>query len=460
MTSWDSTNVSIGDIFDWTNSNRLELQPDFQRRELWTQAARVMLIDSILKNIPIPKFYARRKVRDDATYREVIDGQQRLRAILDFRHGRFALTSPPCEERFSGKRFEDLEQDDRDLFTNYRIDMNEITSATDDEVRQIYLRINKYMKQLNKQELRRADFPGDFLEISEELALSDILDEFKIFTPANRRRMADVEFVSELLALMLRQYPLDKKEQLDKVYEEYMQWEESQSGNIIQRFYDVLNDCQVIFNGEGLHGQGELPSIEKTRFRQKSDFYSLFGAINNLKLRGGKIVGKDLRPLRTDLSILNYHIEPSSNIATLREYAIRCVSDANSASSRRWRINLLENILCGTYLQKLFKSSGDIFSDVLYEIIWSGEFCPTPIEVCPLSNEEFTPTPENSVLVWDERSHVLQMSNAQYMQRESIEKIKLNGDEAKLSCWQIIDPLCQPSDNLEQISMELDYGSN
>ncbi|MBD2316354.1 DUF262 domain-containing protein [Phormidium tenue] len=455
MTSWDSTNVSIGDIFDWTNLNRLELRPDFQRREVWSQAARVMLIDSILKNIPIPKFYARRMVRDNATFREVIDGQQRLRAILDFKHGVFALTSPPCEERFRGRRFEDLEQRDRDLFVNYRLDMNEITSATDDEVRQIYWRINKYMKQLNKQELRRADFPGDFLKISEDLALSDTLDEFKVFTPANRRRMADVEFVSELLALMIRESPLDKKEQLDAVYEEYMNWAKPDSEEVIQRFNQVINDCQIIFDGDGLHGK--LAAIGHTRFRQKSDFYSLFGAIYNLHRQGGSITGKDLKPLRTDLSILDYHIAPSSDVVTLREYAIRCVSDANSASSRRWRIDLLENIICGTYLQKLSKSSEKIFSSILYDIIWGGQLCPPSNETCPFSGVEFSPTPENSILAWTGKSNVLQMSNAQYIQREILEAIKLKDEEAKLDGWLIVDPLHQSSDNPNQISMELDY---
>lgn len=75
MVNWDSTQMSAGDIRDLINSHRLELRPDFQRQEVWAVAAKIMLIDSILKNIPMPKFYLLRDVRETAIFRSVIDGQ-------------------------------------------------------------------------------------------------------------------------------------------------------------------------------------------------------------------------------------------------------------------------------------------------------------------------------------------------------------------------------------------------
>jgi hypothetical protein len=311
--------------------------------------------------------------------------------------------------------------------------MYEVTDITDAEVRQMYSRVNKYVKPLNKQELRRADFPGDFLNISEELALLDNFDDFKIFTPANRRRMADVEFVSELLALMIRQKPLDKKEQLDAVYEEYMNWTEPQRDETIKYFNEILNDCQHIF------GENELAAVSSTRFRQKADFYSLFGAIYNLRRRGGDLANRDLEPLRSDLSLLNHHIEPSSHIDILKEYAIRCVSDANSASSRRWRINLLENILQGTYLREMSEDTARFFSAILYEAINGDGLCPSGTETCLLSDADFQPTKENSVLAWSKDSQVFQMENALFIKREALE-------QTDYSSWLVIDPLSQQLD--------------
>ena len=446
MVRWDSTQMSIGDIRDLTNSHRLELRPDFQRQEVWAVAAKVMLIDSILKNIPMPKFYLLRHIRGEATFRAVIDGQQRLRSILGFIANEFSLKSPPCEIHLHNKYFQDLEQADREKFINYRIDMYEVTDITDAEVRQMYSRVNKYVKPLNKQELRRADFPGDFLDVSEELASLDNFDDFKIFTPANRRRMADVEFVSELLALMIRQKPLDKKEQLDAVYEEFMTWTEPQRGETIKYFNHILNDCQCIF------GENELPAISSTRFRQKADFYSLFGAIYNLYRKGGSLAGRDLKPLRADLFLLDCNINPSSYISVFQEYAIRCVSDANSASSRRWRINFLECILQGTYLRKISGNTPHYFSKILYENLYSGGFCRVSVP-CLLSDkddEEFEPTENNSVVAWHRLSPVYQIENAAgFIKREDLEKV----DDRD---WLVIDPLSYQSDvEADQLEINL-----
>ncbi len=75
---WESYSHPISDIRDWDNNHRLELKPDFQRNEVWSRAAQIMLIDTIIKGIPIPKIYIKSIMNNGNTYRVVIDGQQRL----------------------------------------------------------------------------------------------------------------------------------------------------------------------------------------------------------------------------------------------------------------------------------------------------------------------------------------------------------------------------------------------
>ena len=49
---WESYSHPISDVRDWKDGCRLELRPDFQRNEVWTKAAQIMLIDTIIwKNI-------------------------------------------------------------------------------------------------------------------------------------------------------------------------------------------------------------------------------------------------------------------------------------------------------------------------------------------------------------------------------------------------------------------------
>ncbi|WP_214069592.1 DUF262 domain-containing protein [Photorhabdus hainanensis] len=54
---WVSTTHPISDIRDWNDAGTLILQPDYQRREVWGIAAKIMLIDSIMNAIPMPKIF-------------------------------------------------------------------------------------------------------------------------------------------------------------------------------------------------------------------------------------------------------------------------------------------------------------------------------------------------------------------------------------------------------------------
>ena len=124
MAFWQPINHHISDIRDWRDSNRLELQPSFQRRAVWSATARIMLIDTILRDLPMPKIFVATTLKDERTYRIVIDGQQRISAILDFLSDRFALKRPYCGEA-AGKRFSDLDTATKGRFLRYNIDFNE-----------------------------------------------------------------------------------------------------------------------------------------------------------------------------------------------------------------------------------------------------------------------------------------------------------------------------------------------
>src|SRR5207245_8235487 len=76
----------IADFVQWNNRDELRLSPQFQRRPVWLPKARSYLIDTIIRGLPVPPIYVRELIdaRSQRVTREVIDGQQRLRAVLDF----------------------------------------------------------------------------------------------------------------------------------------------------------------------------------------------------------------------------------------------------------------------------------------------------------------------------------------------------------------------------------------
>ena len=94
MGTWNSSPHPISDVNDWQRAGRLELQPDFQRREVWSPAAKIMLIDTVLRDVPMPKMFLWNELIAGSTHRRVIDGQQRLSAILGFLRDEFGLDAP------------------------------------------------------------------------------------------------------------------------------------------------------------------------------------------------------------------------------------------------------------------------------------------------------------------------------------------------------------------------------
>lgn len=89
----------------------IDLQPDYQRGEIWNTAKKVRLIDSILRGWYIPAVHMLREGGE--VIENVLDGQQRLAAIRDFFRGEFRVagdTEPVSEEiqALDGRTFQEL----------------------------------------------------------------------------------------------------------------------------------------------------------------------------------------------------------------------------------------------------------------------------------------------------------------------------------------------------------------
>ncbi|OEZ97407.1 DUF262 domain-containing protein [Duganella phyllosphaerae] len=422
---WRASTHAISDIRDWNRQGILILQPDYQRKEVWGEAAKVMLIDSILNGIPMPKIFVSSTIKDQKTVRTVIDGQQRTTTILAFLADGFPLAAPYSGE-FVGKRFSQLPQHIQEEVLSYDIDFNEAKGLSDEELREVYSRVNKYLVALNRQELRRADYPGDFLNVADDLANLEFFDDCGIFNATARRRSLDVEYVSELLAGLLMGIT-DRKDAIDTCCKEYRQWEHEAKRSVFTQFTDIVGDIEKIFSIGA--------PINKTRWKQKADFYSLFFAIRSLRVEGLSLPD-DVAQLRGDLSLLNSGIAPTSDIPIFSKYAVYCVSQANSASSRNWRTHFLKAVLRGTYAGSIDDVDQrqvimEIASDIRFAVAndWSGDGCPPVKEfVCPacgLRDESADLVP--SVLFWEKGTRAFQVTNAKWAHAGCLENLEISG---------------------------------
>jgi hypothetical protein len=256
----------------WFNQRRLEntltLAPPFQRRPVWVTKQKQYLIDTILNKLPIPEIYIQRKTDTQGrTQYIVVDGQQRIRSIFDFIDGRFSLAEDPNTE-WSDSDFSELTEAYKQLFWDYSIVVRELEQATDDNVRDLFRRLNKYVFALNPQELRNASYSGPFINLMNELADYDYWAENRIVSATAIRRMNDIQFVSELFVAMMHGVQ-HKTKTLDRYYEMY----EENFPDITEWKSYFIRTMEVI--------KCLFPEIKETRWHNRSDYYSLFVAISS-----------------------------------------------------------------------------------------------------------------------------------------------------------------------------------
>jgi len=162
----------INDFLEWHKSEHLEIQPKFQRRDVWAQKAKSYLIDTILRSLPIPPIFIRLTIDPvrRRSIREVVDGQQRLQAVFGFIRNDFPIL-PVHNAEFAGMYYSGLPSEVQKKFLGYKFNVNVLENVTDAEVLGIFARMNTYTVKLNAQELRNAEFFGAFKQVVYKLAL-------------------------------------------------------------------------------------------------------------------------------------------------------------------------------------------------------------------------------------------------------------------------------------------------
>lgn len=92
------TNPTIADIYQSIDQGKLILQPDFQRKFVWTHEHQESFIDTILNGLPFPEIYVcdgEVDVQKMRTTHLVIDGQQRLTTIRNYIDGKILSNKIP-----------------------------------------------------------------------------------------------------------------------------------------------------------------------------------------------------------------------------------------------------------------------------------------------------------------------------------------------------------------------------
>ncbi len=115
--------------------------PDWQREEVWDVNKKQALVDSILRGWKLPKFYLL-KTNEEPEEFEVVDGQQRLTAIFEFFDNSLSLSTKSAK-LFRGLYYEDLPSATSDAFDDFEIEYDEITDASEQELKDFFQRLQQ-----------------------------------------------------------------------------------------------------------------------------------------------------------------------------------------------------------------------------------------------------------------------------------------------------------------------------
>src|SRR5437773_10976343 len=134
----DFDEQTIDTLLLWFRDGKINLDPGFQRRSVWSPRDRRRLIQSILSHYPLPSvFLYKRENRGGKLVYDVIDGKQRLETIFMFsRQGRFKRDAFELKadmgEGLEWIDWRDIARDHarvRHDFLSYKLQIVEVTGA-------------------------------------------------------------------------------------------------------------------------------------------------------------------------------------------------------------------------------------------------------------------------------------------------------------------------------------------
>jgi hypothetical protein len=138
---WEPDLRSLRDRID---ENSLDLQPDFQRGNVWSQAKQQKLIDSVLRGWAVPPVHL--LVLPDRRL-AVLDGQQRLSALHTFLKDGFPIGRfEPIDDQVAelrGRRFSKLEPELQRYILDFKISSYRLYEYEPDEPYELFFRLNQ-----------------------------------------------------------------------------------------------------------------------------------------------------------------------------------------------------------------------------------------------------------------------------------------------------------------------------
>jgi hypothetical protein len=217
------TTYTLADFCAAHDRGELIVNNNYQRSDkVWPPPARSFLIETIMLGYPMPKLYLYQvtDIRSRTTRKEIVDGQQRSRAIFDFYAGTLRLSRTLDTEELRGKVYDELDDTQKGAFLGYALAADLFVGATEDEIREVFRRMNSYTVPLNPEEKRHATYQGLFKWFINRVAreYEQAFLRMGVFSSKAIVRMADAKLLTEVSHAALFGVKTTNAKSLDQLY--------------------------------------------------------------------------------------------------------------------------------------------------------------------------------------------------------------------------------------------------
>lgn len=264
----------------------------FQRQYIWPRSKADRFVESLLLGLPVPGIFL---VKEPSGVLLVLDGHQRLYTLKAYCKGvingrEYCLTG--VQERFAGKRYKDLDAEDRrrldDSIIHATVVRQEEATVDQSGIYIIFERLNTGGVNLQPQEIRVALYHGAFVRILQDC---NECEAWRKLYGKKSRRLKDMEMILRFFAFLY--YSQNYRSPMKDFLNRYMATNrnaQKQSKNELQNIFNMT--VWTILDGIGNN------AFRPKRAINAAVIDSLMTGIAKRLLAKGKINDMDMLKLR------------------------------------------------------------------------------------------------------------------------------------------------------------------
>lgn len=408
--------ITIGELRDSFKNKQLVLDPPYQRKPVWKTKQRTLFLESLFNGIPIPAliFHEHFDSKSKKQKYDVLDGKQRVETILDF------IEEIKIEEYYLGVNFINPNTGKKEILYYDKLNSKRVNKEYDNLLEkfwsyklpiikyegdlsdffgrnvasmEVFVRINSTGSPLKKHEIRHARNAGLFFELGNQLERKYkklFIDKWRILTQSDLDRYILHEFVLELCTAVQFKGYTDRRRKLDELLSSY-KWSQRNINLVKRDFNKVINWIKDMFPKNNIH---------TTRFKNKSDFYSLFVVLLNLINKGyvtknrksNRVAGTFLIDFSKQIQKLDPKVKAygtpklTHSEQKLFQYVTSTRQSTDSIHNREIRHNFLMAALKDGFILRK-KDSKRTFDINVKDLLWTDQLEKSKKPKCP--NQRF-----------------------------------------------------------------------